>query len=65
MSITDNDVRRQVEAALGPEGTPEREGINVDGVVREIVDRFGLVDIDSIDADEFWGIVAAHDVTQS
>jgi hypothetical protein len=62
--ITDRDVAFQVEQALPPKGTPEREGIDTDAIVAAIIDGYGLVDIDTINGDEFWALVREHDTTQ-
>lgn len=56
MTITDRDIRTQVEQAL-----TDYAGVHdVDGIVETIRDRYGLVDIDTIDDGEFWGIVQAY-----
>lgn len=60
--ITNADIARQVRDAIdGSDGTGS---IDQDGVVREIIDTHGLVDIDTFDSDDFWTIVARHDSTQ-
>lgn len=33
---------------------------NVDGIVQAIIDQYGYVDADSIDADAFWSLVLEH-----
>lgn len=54
--ITIPDMLRQVvEAASGCDGE-----YDVDAITEEIHERYGLVDIDDIDADEFWEIVGKH-----
>jgi len=60
MTITDRDVRGQVAAALTTGG----EGVDIDAVTRDIVSTYGLVDIDSIESEEFWELVRRHDATQ-
>lgn len=60
--ITSTDILRQVAQAV--EAGPS-EGIDVDAIVTEIVQTYGLVDIDTIDTDAFWAIVARHDTTQA
>jgi hypothetical protein len=63
--ITDRDVAFQVEQSLPPKGSPEREGIDTEAVTAAVIERFGLVDIDTIDHDEYWRIVREHDTTHS
>jgi hypothetical protein len=63
VTITDRDIREKVAVAVGVNGT-EAEGIDIDAVVAEIQQKHGLVDIDTIDHDEFWEIVRRHDSTQ-
>lgn len=56
MTITDRDIRDQVQQA-----TEASEGsYDADAIVREIVQRYGLVSIDTIDHDEFWAIVGQY-----
>lgn len=64
-SITDRDVAFQVEQSLPPKGSPEREGIDADAITATVIERFGLVDIDTIDHNEYWQIVREHDTSQS
>lgn len=55
MTTTDRDIRDQVQQAVdASEGT-----YDVDAIVREIVQRHGLVSIDHIDHIEFWAIVTS------
>jgi hypothetical protein len=57
MTLTDRDIRDQVQQACDASvGT-----YDVSAITRAIVDRYGLVDIDTIDDDEFWSLVMAHD----
>ena len=58
--ITMNDLRDQITRSL----TDQADGIDVDAVAETIRDRYGLVDIDSIDSAEYWEIVRSHDDTQ-
>lgn len=52
--ITDRDIRDQVQQATDAcEGT-----YDVPAITSAIVARYGLVDIESIDHDEFWAIVS-------
>lgn len=55
-----SDLRVQIERSL----TDQAQGVDVGAVADEIRDRYGLVDIDSIDHDEYWAIVRKHDATQ-
>lgn len=64
MTITSDDIRQQVNTAIGAQAE-FGDTIDRDGIVREIVDTHGLVDVDSIDHDAFWTIVARHDSTQA
>jgi hypothetical protein len=60
MAITDRDIHAQVSIAIdASEGT-----YDVDGITRAIVVRYGLFNIDSIDHDEFWGIVNAYAIDE-
>jgi hypothetical protein len=63
--ITDRDVREQVATAVNAGGEELAAGIDVDGIVDEILSRYGLVDIEVIDNAEFWKMVTRHDSTQS
>lgn len=72
--ITDVDIRRQVTAAVEANGPELAQGIDIDGIVREIVETYGLIDIEGwnqvtghelIGFDTFWAIVARHDITQN
>lgn len=54
---TDRDVREQVGVSLQGWG---RDYL-VEEIVREIIGTYGLVDIDTIDPDEYWAIVDRHD----
>jgi hypothetical protein len=63
--ITDRDVREQVKVTVNAGGEDLAVGIDVDGIVDEILSRYGLVDIEMIDNEEFWEMVARHDSTQS
>lgn len=64
MTITDRDIRAQVEQTL-PGEEPLRAGIDVDAIVRDIIQTYGLVDIETIDHDDYWAIVQRHDSTQA
>lgn len=55
--ITYNDIALQVTASL----CDYVNEFNVDGIVRDIIDQFGLVDISTIDEAEYWGLVEKHD----
>ncbi|SRR6266566_2339860 len=56
MTTTDRDIRDQVQRAVdASEGT-----YDVDAIIRDIVQRYGLVDVDTIDHDEFRALVAEH-----
>lgn len=59
MRIASHILKDQVQEALGMGGGT----YDIDGIVAEIVGRFGRVDIDSVPSEEYWGIVARHDVS--
>lgn len=61
MDITDRSIAHQVSHTIAFE---DAATINVDGVVRDIIDTYGLVDVDDIENDEYWAIIARHDSTQ-
>lgn len=61
--ITSADIARQVRTAI--EASYGADTIDIDGIVGEIITTHGLVDIDTIDHDTFWAIVAAHDTAQA
>jgi len=58
-TITAGDMRFQVTQSLGGDGSDYA----VTALVRALIDRFGLVDIDDIPSDDYWPMVRAHDVT--
>ena len=60
--ITSSDITRQVTTAV--EAGEGANTIDIPGIVSEIIAEHGLVDIDTIDHDDFWAIVARHDSTQ-
>jgi hypothetical protein len=56
MTFTASDLRRQVETA-----TDASDGeYDVDAIIEAITERHGAVDIDTLDADEFWAVVGQH-----
>lgn len=55
--ITYRDIALQVTESL----CDYVNEFNVDGIVRDIIDQFGLVDISTIDEAEYWGLVEKHD----
>ncbi len=59
-TITMQDLRDQITRSL----TDQARGIDVEAVAETIRDKFGVVDIDTIDDDEYWEIVRSHDATQ-
>lgn len=70
--ITSADIASKVDTAVKANGIEHAKGIDIDGIVSEIVETYGLVDIDATDEegepvipfDDFWAIVARHDATQ-
>lgn len=63
MSITYRDIRAQVVRSIDV-SEDLIEGIDIDGIVRDVIKRYGLVDIDTIEHDEYWDIVRSNDATQ-
>jgi hypothetical protein len=61
MTITDRDVEQQVRDAVQVDIYASRADIDVSGVAAAIIERYGLVDIDDVPSDEFWGLVEQHD----
>ena len=54
--ITYRSMRDQVQTATdASDGT-----YDVDAIVEALQDTYGTVDIDTIDAEDFWTVVAAH-----
>lgn len=56
ITITDHDIATQVAASLGV----HVGDFDVDGIVRDIISQYGLVDIDDIDEAQYWGLVEEH-----
>lgn len=56
--ITDHTMREQVYEALGNEAV----NFDVTAIVDEIQRTYGTVDIDTIDAAEFWPLVDRHGI---
>lgn len=54
--FADHDMRDQVYLALGLDYSV----YDLQGIVDELQDRHGTVDIDTINATEFWMIVSRH-----
>lgn len=63
--ITSDDITRQVTSAVEANGPALAQGIDVDGIVAEVIQTYGLVSIDDIDHDEFWALVQRYDATQA
>ncbi len=61
--ITYTDIHAKVDTAVGSGFGGDT--IDIPGIVDEVVATYGLVDIDTIDHDAFWAIVARHDTTQA
>lgn len=55
--ITYNDIALQVTESL----CDYADDFNIDGIVRDIIDQFGLVDIGTIDEATYWALVEKHD----
>lgn len=63
MTTTDRDITAQVTAAIEANGAELAAGIRTDAVVAEIIDTYGLVDVETIEHDAFWAIVERHDAS--
>lgn len=61
MTTTATDLRAQVVRFL--EAGDHGGDYDVDGIVEAIRDQHGLVNLDSIDAEDFNAILAEHDKT--
>lgn len=61
---TERALRRQVRAATGETVGDHIQRYDIPATVHAIQDRYGLVDIDTIDHGEFQQIVAEHDIRQ-
>lgn len=60
--ITSADIAYQVRNAI--ESGEGADTIDQDAIVRDIIAGHGLVNIDTIDTDAFWAIVARNDASQ-
>jgi hypothetical protein len=60
--VTYRDMADHVDQALdaGHGGGDFDRGAR-DAIVQDLIERYGLVDLDSIPHDEFWAIVEKHD----
>ncbi|MCX4911918.1 hypothetical protein [Streptomyces sp. NBC_00878] len=56
MTFTSGNLRDQIVTATGASDGE----YDVDGIVEEIVEKHGAVDIETLDTDEFWAIVGKH-----
>lgn len=54
--ITDKDIERVVAESL----TAYTGEFDVRGIVDEVIARYGRVDIETIDHDDYWTLVAKH-----
>ena len=57
---TRDDMHRQVMETL-PSGT---EGIDMNGLLDELYSLTGVWDIGSLSPEDYWHVVATHDLTQ-
>lgn len=56
MTFTSRDLRDQVTRA-----TDASDGeYDVDAIVEEVVEKYGAVDIETLDSGEFWAVVGKH-----
>lgn len=56
MTFTSRDLRDQIVIA-----TDASDGqYDVDAITEEILEEHGAVDIETLDADEFWSVVGKH-----
>lgn len=58
-TITDRDVRKQITTAIEASHNPG--DFDVDGITEHIIRVYGLVNIDTISSDEFWGVLFLYD----
>ena len=58
MTTTDRDMHAQVMEALDDYGSD----FDTRAIVRDLIERFGRVDVDSTPPDAFWRIVRAREV---
>lgn len=54
-----NDLDTQVRTTL----TSFEADYAIDAIVEDIVDAYGVVDIDTIDSNDYWAIVERHDTS--
>lgn len=72
MTTTYADIAAEIDTAVKAGGAELAEGIDVDAITSEFIDRYGLISIDAkdedgdqvVDHDEFWALVRKHDATQ-
>jgi hypothetical protein len=57
--ITDRDIREQVGVSLQEFGGD----FDIDGIVDEIQRTYGRVNIDEIESQAYWALVARHDTS--
>lgn len=71
--ITSADIHAKIDTAVKANGIELAEGIDIDAITREVIDTYGLIDIDgwnqvtgneNISFEDFWAIVQRHDSTQ-
>ena len=58
MTTTDRDMHAQVMEALNDYGSD----FDTRAIVRDLIERFGRVDVDSVPPETFWRIVRAREV---
>lgn len=57
--ITDRDMKDQISAALDGSASD----FDIDGIFDEIHAAHGLIDIEGLNGEEFWDVVARHDLS--
>lgn len=58
-TFTDRDMRDQLMRALDGDA----RDFDVPRLLDDLIERFGVCDIDDIPSESFWRVVAAHDVS--
>lgn len=66
MVTTDRDARAHITASIEGSGAALASDYDIDAILADLRDHVdGGLNIDDIDPDTFWGIVARHDTTDA
>ena len=60
MTITDRDMAEQLDQTL--DAGYGGEDFDRPAIIRELMETYGRVDLDSIPHDDFWTVVQKHDI---